>query len=71
MIVILLKDVKGAGKAGDVVKVSDGYARNQSFLKGLQGSNAGQCEKPGKSKRPSPQRKGQKKRTQQKSRQRK
>ena len=28
MIVILLKDVKGKGKAGDVVKVNDGYARN-------------------------------------------
>ena len=28
MIVILLKDVKGTGKAGEVVKVSDGYARN-------------------------------------------
>ena len=25
MIVILNKDVKGTGKAGDVVKVSDGY----------------------------------------------
>ncbi len=28
MIVILNRDVKGTGKAGDVVKVSDGYARN-------------------------------------------
>ena len=28
MQVILLKDVKGQGKAGQVVKVSDGYARN-------------------------------------------
>ncbi len=35
MIVILLKDVKGAGKAGDVVKVSDGYARNQLIPKGF------------------------------------
>jgi large subunit ribosomal protein L9 len=26
--VILIKDVKGQGKAGDIVKVSDGYARN-------------------------------------------
>ncbi len=28
MQVILLKDVKGSGRAGEVVKVSDGYARN-------------------------------------------
>ncbi len=35
MIVILLKDVKGTGKEGDVVKVSDGYARNQLIPKGF------------------------------------
>ena len=35
MIVILLQDVKGKGKAGDVVKVSDGYARNMLLPKGL------------------------------------
>ena len=35
MIVILNKDVKGTGKAGDVVKVSDGYARNMLFPKKL------------------------------------
>jgi large subunit ribosomal protein L9 len=29
MQVILLKDVKGLGRAGDVVKASDGYARNK------------------------------------------
>lgn len=34
MIVILKKDVKGTGKAGDVVKVSDGYARNMLLPKG-------------------------------------
>lgn len=28
MQVIMLKDVKGIGKAGEVIKVSDGYARN-------------------------------------------
>lgn len=35
MQVILLKDVKGQGKAGEVVKVSDGYARNLLFPKKL------------------------------------
>ena len=35
MIVILNKDVKGTGKARDVVKVSDGYARNMLIPKGL------------------------------------
>jgi len=35
MVVILLKDVKGTGKAGDVVKVSDGYARNMLIKEGL------------------------------------
>ena len=35
MIVILLKDVKGTGKVGDVVKVSDGYARNLLIPKGF------------------------------------
>lgn len=34
MIVILQKDVKGTGKAGDIVKVSDGYARNMLIPKG-------------------------------------
>ena len=35
MQVILKKDVKGSGKAGDVVKVSDGYARNMLLPRGL------------------------------------
>ena len=34
MIVILNRDVKGTGKAGDIVKVSDGYARNLLLPKG-------------------------------------
>ncbi len=34
MIVILNRDIKGTGKAGDVVKVSDGYARNMLLPKG-------------------------------------
>ena len=35
MIVILNKDVKGTGKAGEVVKVSDGYGRNMLIPRGL------------------------------------
>ncbi len=35
MIVILTKDVKGTGKAGDVVKVNDEYARNRLIPKGF------------------------------------
>ena len=34
MIVILNRDVKGTGKAGDIVKVSAGYARNMLIPKG-------------------------------------
>ena len=34
MSVILKRDVKGTGKAGEVVKVSDGYARNMLIPKG-------------------------------------
>ncbi len=35
MKVILKADVKGSGKAGDIVEVSDGYARNFLIKKGL------------------------------------
>ncbi len=35
MKVILLKDVKGTGKCGEVIEVSDGYARNFLIKKGL------------------------------------
>ena len=35
MKVILLNNVQGSGKAGDVVKVSDGYARNMLIPRGL------------------------------------
>lgn len=35
MIVILKKDVKGTGKAGDVIKVSPGYARNMLIPRGF------------------------------------
>jgi large subunit ribosomal protein L9 len=33
--VILLKDVRGSGVKGDVINVSDGYARNYLFPRGL------------------------------------
>ncbi len=35
MQVILTQDVKGQGKKGQLIKVSDGYARNYLFPKGL------------------------------------
>ena len=35
MKVILLKDIKGSGKKGEVINVADGFARNALFPKGL------------------------------------
>ena len=35
MKVILLKDVKGSGKAGDTINAADGYARNYLLKNGL------------------------------------
>ena len=35
MEVLLLEDVKGSGKKGDIVKVADGYAKNFLFVKKL------------------------------------
>ena len=35
MKVILLKDVKGSGKAGDILNAADGYARNYLLARGL------------------------------------
>lgn len=50
MKVILLQDVKGKGKKGELVNVSDGYARNFLFPKNLavEADNAAMSELKGK-----------------------
>ena len=35
MKVVLIKDVKGSGKAGDIIEAKDGYARNVLIKQGL------------------------------------
>ena len=35
MKVVLIKDVKGSGKAGDIIEAKDGFAQNFLFKKGL------------------------------------
>ena len=47
MEVILKKDVKGLGKAGEKVKASDGYAKNpwhKMYICERNGKNNQQCE---------------------------
>ena len=45
MKVILLEDVRGSGKAGEVVNVSDGYARNMLIPRKLAGEATAQNRK--------------------------
>ncbi len=52
MKVILLKDVKGLGSAGEMVNAKDGYARNFLFPRNLAvEANAQNMKKNGKNKR--------------------
>ena len=44
MKVVLKKDVKGLGKQGEIVNVSDGYARNFLLPKGLAGNADAKAE---------------------------
>lgn len=44
MKVVLKQDVKGLGKKGEIVNVSDGYARNFLFPKGLAGQADAKAE---------------------------
>ena len=44
MKVVLKQDVKGLGKRGEIVNVSDGYARNFLFPKGLAGTADAKAE---------------------------
>jgi hypothetical protein len=48
MKVILTQDVKGTGKRGEAVNVSDGYARNFLVPKDLHSCNGRQCQTTGK-----------------------
>ncbi len=51
MKVILLKDVKGLGSAGEMVNAKDGYARNFLFPRNLAVEANAQNMKNGKNKR--------------------
>ncbi len=44
MKVVLKQDVKGLGKRGEIVNVSDGYARNFLFPKGMAGTADAKAE---------------------------
>ena len=51
MKVVLLKDVKGSGKAGDVIEVKDGYGRNFLIKTGLAKEATAQAVNESKSKK--------------------